>query len=199
MEMLPLAFTSGWASGLNAYATVLVLGLLGRFAGLEQIPAGLQRTDVLVIAAILAAIELVADKIPYVDSLWDTPSTIVRPIAGATIGALMAGAHGDLATITLAAVGGVTALLAHLTKASTRLAVNTSPEPFTNIAVSSTENVAVVGLLTLAAAYPVPIAILTGVILLAGIVLAIYLAARVRRGLRRVRAWWDARRSAAPA
>ena len=87
MEMLPAAFASGWASGINAWGTVLVLGVLGRFAGIEGIPAGFQRTDVLIIVAVLCAIELVVDKIPYIDSAWDTISTVIRPIAGAAIGA----------------------------------------------------------------------------------------------------------------
>ena len=94
MELLPLAFTSGWTSGINAYATVLLLGLLGRFAGIEEIPAGLQRIDVLITAAALTVIEFVADKIPYVDSVWDVVSTVVRPVAGAVIGALLAGGAG---------------------------------------------------------------------------------------------------------
>ena len=123
MEMLPAAFASGWASGINAWGTVLVLGVLGRFAGIEGIPAGFQRTDVLIIVAVLCAIELVADKIPYIDSAWDTISTVIRPIAGAAIGAIYAGATGDLATITLASVGGITALVSHLTKAGLRVAV----------------------------------------------------------------------------
>ena len=136
MELLPLAFTSGWTSGINAYATVLILGLLGRFAGIEEIPAGLQRTDVLIAAAALTLIEFVADKVPYVDSIWDVASTVVRPIAGAVIGALLAGNSGDLVTLTLAAVGGVTALVSHLVKAGLRLAINSSPEPASNIGAS---------------------------------------------------------------
>ncbi|MDO5682340.1 MAG: DUF4126 domain-containing protein, partial [Propionibacteriaceae bacterium] len=139
MEVLPLAFTSGWASGLNAYATVLALGLLGRFAGLDAVPEGLQRTDVLIIAGVLALIEFFADKIPYVDTIWDGLSTILRPVAGATIGALFAGAQGDLMTVGLAAVGGVTALISHVVKASLRMAINTSPEPVTNIGASVVE------------------------------------------------------------
>ena len=134
MEMLPAAFASGWASGINAWATVLVLGLIRRFSGIEGIPAGFERTDVLIVVGILCAIELVADKIPYIDSTWDAISTVIRPIAGAAIGALYAGANGDLAIITLASVGGITALVSHLTKSGIRLAVNTSPEPFTNVA-----------------------------------------------------------------
>ena len=91
MELLPLALTSGWTSGINVYATVLILGLLGRFAGIDEVPGGLQRTDVLIASAVLTAIQLVADKVPYVDSIWDRASTVVRPIAGAVIGASLAG------------------------------------------------------------------------------------------------------------
>ena len=187
MELLPLTFATGWASGLNAYATVLLLGLLGRFAHTGGIPEGFQRTDVLVVMAVLTLVEFVADKIPYVDSLWDTVSTVVRPVAGALIGALVGGAHGDLTTITLAAVGGVTALLSHVTKAGVRLAVNTSPEPVTNIGVSLGENVAVAGVVALAAAHPIPAAIVAGVILLVGLATLWLALSRVRTGWRALR------------
>ena len=99
-----MTFAAGWASGINAYATVFVLGLLGRFLGSEGVPAGFERTDVLIVMGVLALVEFVADKVPIVDSVWDVPSTVIRPIAGAVIGALIAGAQGDLVTITLAAV-----------------------------------------------------------------------------------------------
>ena len=88
-----MTFASGWASGINAYATVLVLGLLGRFAGTGGVPEGFQRTDVLIVMGVLALIEVVADKVPVLDSFWDVPSTVIRPIAGAVIGALIAGAR----------------------------------------------------------------------------------------------------------
>lgn len=185
MEVLPLAFTSGWASGLNAYATVLVLGLLGRFTGIEGIPEGLQRTDVLIVAGALAGLEFFADKIPYVDSIWDGLSTVVRPVAGATIGALLAGEQGDLTTVTLAAVGGVTALVSHLVKASLRLAINTSPEPVTNIGASVAEDTAAVGITVLAVLFPIAAAVIAGVLLLIGVLVAAWAFARVRRG-------WDA-------
>lgn len=187
MEVLPLAFTSGWASGINAWATVLVLGLLGRFAGMDGVPVGFQRTDVLIVMGVLAAVELVADKIPYLDSAWDTVSTVIRPIAGATIGALIAGQSGDLPTIALASVGGITALLSHLAKAGLRLAVNTSPEPVTNVAASTAEDVTLVGVLALAAAFPVAAAAIAGVLLLSALGLAAFLFSRVRRGWRAFR------------
>ena len=189
MEMLPAAFASGWASGINAWGTVLVLGVLGRFAGIEGIPAGFQRTDVLIAVGILCAIEVVADKIPYLDSVWDSVSTIVRPLAGAVIGALYAGASGDLATITLAAVGGVTALVSHLTKAGLRLAVNTSPEPFTNVAASAAGDVAVTGVATLVALAPVAAAVVVALLLIVGLVALFAIASRVRRGWAAMRRW----------
>lgn len=145
----------------------------------------------------LAIAELVADKIPYLDSAWDAVSTVIRPIAGATIGALIAGQTGDLPTIALAAVGGVTALLSHLSKAGLRLAINTSPEPVTNVAASTAEDVTLVGVLALAAAFPVAAAVIAGLLLLTAIVLAIFLFSRVRRGWRAFQAWREERRGTA--
>ena len=179
-----MTFASGWASGINAYATVLILGLLGRFAGTGGVPEGFQRTDVLIVMGVLALVEFVADKVPVIDSIWDVPSTVIRPIAGAVIGALIAGANGDLLTIALAAVGGVTALLSHLSKAGIRLAVNTSPEPVTNLGASVAGDVGVVGVTTMAALFPVPAAILAAILLIASIWLAVSLATKIRRGWR---------------
>lgn len=182
MDLFALTFASGWASGLNAYATVLVLGLLGRFAGVDAVPEGLQRTDVLIVVGILAVVEFVADKIPYLDSVWDAISTIVRPVAGATIGALIAGASGELPAVALAAVGGVTALLSHLVKAGLRLAANTSPEPVSNIGLSVTEDVAAVGVTSLAVVLPVVAAVVAAVLLIATLILAAVLLNRISRG-----------------
>ncbi len=190
MELLPLTFASGWASGVNAYATVLVLGLLGRFAHTGGIPEGFQRTDVLIVMAILTLVEFVADKIPYVDSAWDTISTVVRPIAGALIGALIAGASGDLLTVSLAAVGGVTALLSHLTKAGIRLAVNTSPEPVSNIGASLIGDVGVVGITTLATVAPMLAAGIVAVVMVAGFIVLWFAVSRIRRGWRAFRRWF---------
>ncbi len=190
MELLPLTFASGWASGINAYATVLILGLLGRFAHTGGIPEGFQRTDVLIVMAVLTVVEFVADKIPYVDSAWDTISTVVRPVAGALIGALIAGANGDLLTISLAAVGGVTALLSHVTKAGIRLAVNTSPEPVSNIGASLIGDVGVVGVTTLATMYPLLAAGIVGVLMIAGFIVLWFAVSRIRRGWIAFRRWF---------
>ena len=182
-----MTFAAGWASGINAYATVLVLGLLGRFLGVDSVPAGLQRTDVLIIMGVFAVIELVADKIPVVDSIWDVPSTVIRPVAGAAIGALMAGAQGDLWTITLASVGGLTALVSHLAKASIRLAANSSPEPVTNVGASLAGDVGVVGVSTLAVLYPAVAAVVAGILLIIMVILAIVLLRFARTGWRWLR------------
>ena len=191
MELLPLAFSAGWTSGINAYATVVILGLLGRFAGVEAIPAGLERTDVLIVAGVLTIVEFAADKIAYVDSIWDTISTFVRPVAGAVIGALLAGSNGDLVTLALASVGGVTALLSHLAKASLRLAINTSPEPVTNIGASLVGDVSVAGVAALAALNPVPAAFIAAILLVISLTVAVVVMKRVRRGWRAFRRWLD--------
>jgi len=186
-ELLPLVFTSGWASGVNAYATVLMLGLLGRFAGVDAVPAALERTDVLVAAAVMYALEFVTDKIPYVDSTWDAVHTAIRPTVGTVIGLLVAGEADSLSTAALAATGGATALASHLVKSGLRLAVNTSPEPASNIAVSVAEDVSVAGVIALVVAAPWVAAGIAAVLLVSGATLVVLLAARIRRALRRRR------------
>jgi len=91
MDTLPLAIANGWGCGISCYAVVLITGLVGR-SGAADTPEVLQRTDVLVAAAVLLAIEFVADKVPYVDSVWDSVHTVVRPAIAAGVGALVAGA-----------------------------------------------------------------------------------------------------------
>lgn len=182
-----MTFASGWASGLNAWATVLVLGLLGRFADAPEVPAGFQRTDVLVVMAVLALIELLADKIPLVDSTWDAVSTVIRPVAGAIIAALIAGQSGSLTTLALAGVGGVSALLSHLTKSGLRLAINTSPEPVSNVTASVANDISLVGVLAVAVQEPLVAAGIAAVLLIVGVVLVLLVMHHVRRGLAAVR------------
>ncbi|MER5614380.1 DUF4126 domain-containing protein [Streptomyces sp. NPDC002215] len=185
MSVLPLVFTSGWASGINAYAVALLLGLFGVTGLSDEVPASLQRTDVLVVAGVLFLCEVVADKIPYVDSVWDAVHTVVRPLAGAVVAALLAGESGSLPELAAAAIGGSTALMSHLVKAGTRMAVNSSPEPFSNIAVSIAEDLGVAGIVTFAIFHPVAAAAVAGTLLLLGIVVVAFLASRIRRYLRR--------------
>ena len=186
-ELVPWVFTSGWASGVNAYAVVLVMGLLGRLAGVAAVPAPLERTDVLVVAAVLFCVEAVADKIPYVDSTWDAVHTVVRPVVGAALGAMLAGDASSFEQAVAATAGGVTALASHAVKAGLRAAVNTSPEPASNIAVSTGEDVAVAGVVSLAAIAPWVAAGIAGVLLTAGVTVVLLLLSRVRRFRRRRR------------
>ncbi|MFF7299831.1 DUF4126 family protein [Streptomyces sp. NPDC008265] len=185
MSVLPLVFTSGWASGINAYAVVLLLGIFGATGLTDDVPASLQRTDVLIAAAILFLCEAVADKIPYVDSIWDAVHTVIRPLAGAVIGALLAGQSGSLSDLSAAALGGSTALASHFVKAGTRMAINSSPEPFTNVAMSIAEDLGVAGLVTFAIFYSVPAAIIAAVLLALGLAILVFLWSRIRRFLRR--------------
>ncbi|MEU9201715.1 DUF4126 domain-containing protein [Streptomyces sp. NPDC048332] len=185
MSVLPLVFTSGWASGINAYAVVLLLGVFGATGVTDEVPASLQRTDVLVVAGVLFLCEVVADKIPYVDSVWDTAHTVIRPLAGAVVAALLAGESGSLPELAAGAVGGSTALMSHLVKAGTRMAVNTSPEPFSNIAVSIAEDLGVAGVVTFAIFHPWIAASIAAVLLACGLVILVFLASRIRRFLRR--------------
>ncbi|MGW3648029.1 DUF4126 domain-containing protein [Streptomyces sp. NPDC000878] len=185
MSVLPLVFTSGWASGINAYAVVLLLGVFGATGLTDEVPESLQRPEVLVAAGVLFLCEAVADKIPYVDSMWDAVHTVIRPVSGAVVGALLAGQSGSLSDLAAGAIGGSTALASHAVKAGTRMAVNTSPEPFSNVIVSFAEDLGVGGIVTFAMFQPEAAAIIAGTLLLAGLVLLFFLVSRIRRFLRR--------------
>jgi len=189
--MLPvsLIFTSGVASGVNSYAVVLVLGLLGRFGHIAAIPAILERPSVLAAAAVLYIGQFVVGKIPMLDSVWDVAHTALRPVVGGAIGVIMAQqAHANpAATIAAAALGGGSALASHVVKTGVRVGVNTSPEPFSNIAASLLEDLGVAGLVTFAVFHPVTAAVLAAVALAVGITLFALLASRIRRAWHRRR------------
>lgn len=187
MSALAFVFSSGWASGLNCYLVVLVLGIADRVHDTAQVPNVLQRWDVLAAAAFFYAMEFVADKIPYVDSTWDAVSTAIRPTAGAVVGVLLAGQAQDLNGAVAAVVGGGSALLSHAVKTGARLAINSSPEPVTNIGASLTEDVAVLGVVWFAIQHPEAAAAIAAVLLVGGSVLLYLLAKAVRRGWRRWR------------
>lgn len=182
MDLVPLVFSSGWASGVNAYITVFLLGLLARFSDTAAVPAAFGRTDVLVAAGVMVLVELVVDKVPWIDSAWDTISTVVRPVVGSVVAFQLAGYAENVDQALLTALGGSTALASHSVKAGLRLAVNTSPEPFSNFAVSTAEDVGVVGVVALAMAYPWIALGVSATLLLTGIVLVVLLLRVVRRG-----------------
>ncbi len=192
VDLVPWVFTTGWASGVNAYAVVLVLGLLGRLAGVDAVPVALQRTDVLAAAALLYALEFVADKVPWLDSTWDAVHTAIRPTLGAAIGLLLAGDASTIDQALAAAAGGLTALASHAVKAGLRAAVNTSPEPASNVAVSVAEDVTVAGVMGLAIAAPWVAAAVAALLLGLGLTMVAFVASRVRRARQRRRERADA-------
>ena len=186
LNTLAIAMGSSWVSGINLYAAVATLGLLGRFAGLK-LPGDLGvLTSWWIIggALCLYTIEFVTDKIPVVDSAWDAVHTFIRVPAGAV---LAAGAFGDFdkgVQVLAFLVGGGLAFSSHGTKASARVAINTSPEPASNIAASVAEDFVAVGAVLLAWAYPV----LVIVLVLAGVVVSIVIVSRIVRYVRSLRA-----------
>ncbi|WP_134767550.1 DUF4126 domain-containing protein [Nocardioides sp. 1609] len=187
MDSLALTFSSGWASGVNAYLVVLVLGIGHRVGGVDGVPDSLARWDVLAVAGFLYAFEFVADKIPYIDSTWDAISTFIRPTAGAVIGLLLAGDADSVTQALNATVGGGTALASHLVKAGGRLAINSSPEPVTNVTASVVEDVVVLVLVALAIQHPVAAASIAAVLLVLGLGMLVLAIKVVRRGWRRMR------------
>jgi hypothetical protein len=190
-ELLPWVFTTGWASGINAYLVVLILGVAERFFHVTGVPSALGRTDVMVAAGVLFLLEMFADKIPYLDSMWDTAHTVIRPAVGATLGYLIGHESSSLEAAFGAATGGFSALAAHLVKAGTRAAVNTSPEPASNVLVSSAEDVTVAGVVSLAFLNPWIAAAIAAVILIVGAFLVVFLLKRLRRLRQRYDQWGE--------
>jgi hypothetical protein len=187
VESLAYVLTSGWASGINVYATILVTGLLGRYGGVEGVPDVLERNEILLPAAALFAVEFVADKIPYVDNVWDAVHTAIRPTLAAVLGALLAGEANDLGEAVAAVLGGTTALASHAAKASLRLAVNASPEPVSNIVLSLAEDSVVVAVLLLAVDHPWWALAAALVLLVGAASLGLFLIRRIRQFGQRLR------------
>jgi hypothetical protein len=183
--VVPLAF----ASGLNLYATVAVLGLSSHY-GLVTLPEQFRVFDnPIIITAALAMyiVEFFADKIPWFDSIWDAVHTVVRPLGGALVAVTAFGEASPAANALVALLGGSIAMTTHLTKAGTRAAANTTPEPFSNWALSLGEDVLAVGLSYVALQHPI-VALVVAVLLLAVIVFFASMILRfVRRRFRRMR------------
>ena len=147
LEALSLAMGTAWTSGINLYATVAALGIAGR-AEMINLPPDLQvlmHPAVIAVACIMYVIEFFADKVPYVDSGWDVLHTFIRVPAGAILAARSLGDMNPALELVALLGGGAIALAAHGTKATTRLAINASPEPFSNWFASVTEDLAVLG------------------------------------------------------
>ncbi len=181
-----IALTMGvaWASGINLYAAILMLGYMGSTGNID-LPPGLEIvTDpmVMVAAGLMYCVEFFADKIPGVDTGWDGISTFIRIPAGAILAAAAIGDVSQPAQLAAALVGGTLATGSHATKAGSRVLINTSPEPFSNWTASIGEDVAVIAGLWLALNNP----LLFIVLLILFILLAIWLLPRIWRGIRKV-------------
>lgn len=188
MELIPTAISAGYAAGLNAYGTVLLLGLLGR-AGFGEVPDELTKDSVLIGAGVLYAIEFITDKVPYLDSVWDVLHTAIRPAIGALIGVQFADLDQVTGAETFAAgsAGGTTALLSHGIKAGVRLGINTSPEPASNILMSLLEDAMAAGVIALTLKEPLVALAIVLVLLAIGIGLILFLRKRIKRALERRR------------
>ena len=155
-QLVALAATLGFASGLRLYAVLFIIGAAG-YLGWVELPTGLAvlaHPLVLAASGFMCFIEFFADKIPGVDSLWDLVHTLIRIPAGAALAASVFGDSSSATMLAAAILGGTLAAGSHLTKASSRAVINTSPEPFSNWGASLTEDVAVGALLWLAIAHP---------------------------------------------
>jgi len=177
---IPLAF----ASGLNLYATVAVLGLSSHF-GLVALPDQFRAFDnpiVIGVALVMYAVEFVADKVPWFDSVWDAVHTVIRPIGGAFVAVTAMAPASPAATVLAALLGGSVALTTHAAKASTRGVANTSPEPFSNWLLSFVEDVVAAGLSYIALSHPLVAATIAIVLLAAiGLFASIVIGALRRR------------------
>ncbi len=195
IQAIALMLGASWAAGINLYAAILVLGILGN-TGYAELPEGLALVEnplVLGVAGIMYFIEFFADKTPGVDSGWDAIHTFIRIPAGAmmAVGAASGMEVNQAVTLAAALLGGGVAATSHFTKAGTRLMINTSPEPVTNWIASFTEDLAVIGGLWAALTYPWVFIIM----FIAFMVLAIWLLPKIWRAIkliaRKIRNWFS--------
>lgn len=183
LPALALAAALAWGAGLRLYLVIFVFGLLGRL-GWWPLPENLEvlaHPAVLVASGFMSVVELAADKIPWVDSAWDAVNTFIRIPAGAALAAAVFGDSGAAWTLAAALLGGTLTATTHFAKSGTRAAVNTSPEPFSNIAVSLGEDAGVVGGLWLALAHPLVFLLALAVFLVAAVLLLRVIARGVKR------------------
>lgn len=185
LETLAVALGFATLAGINLYLVVLVTGLainLGWVDVSSTYPELLVLGEpaVLAVAGTLFALEFFSDKVPWVDSLWDAVHTLVRPVGGALLAIQTLGPTEPAFGVIVALLAGGTTLVAHSFKAGTRLAINTSPEPVSNVAASTTEDVAVIGGLLLMAANP----LLAGAVFLVFIGTSLYLAPKLMRRMK---------------
>ena len=189
LSTLALAMGASWVSGINLYAAVGTLGLLGRFAGLK-LPGDLEVVTnwwVIGVALGMYAVEFVADKVPLIDSAWDAVHTFIRVPAGAVLAAASFGDFDKGVQVIAFLIGGGLAFSSHGAKAATRAAINTSPEPASNIAASLAEDVVAVGSIILAWLFPVAVIVLVVIAVIVSIVLVPRIVRYMRAVISRLR------------
>ena len=185
------AMGAGWSSGISVYGVVALVGVAGRSGWIEA-PSLVERWWVIALAAVLFIVEFVIDKIALLDSAWDSVHTLIRPAVG---GYLMSTATDtQLSVPALAASGVLLALSSHTAKASTRLVVNASPEPVSNVVVSFGEDGIVLAVMALALSRPEWAIVLVALLTVGSVVVAVLFYRIARRLARRFRP----RRRAAP-
>jgi hypothetical protein len=184
--LITLGRTLGFsfAAGLNLYATVAVLGLASRYGWVDLPPqfAVFDNTYVIVAALVMYAIEFIADKVPWVDTLWDGIHTAIRPLGGALIAVATLGEASPTVEGLVALMGGAVAASTHVTKAGTRAIANASPEPFSNWILSLAEDAFVLGLGWLTLTYPVAAFVICVLLLM---LIAVFFVVLVRAARRR--------------
>lgn len=188
-HLVALAAALGWAAGIRLYAVLFIVGGLG-YLGWIPLPGGLSALAhpyVLAASGFMFAVEFLADKVPGVDSAWDVVQTFIRIPAGAALAASVFGDTSAVAALAAAILGGTLAAGSHLTKAGGRMAINTSPEPFSNWSASFGEDLAVGVVLWLAWAYPLVALAVIGVLVLLMIWLIPKLARMIGRLFARLR------------
>jgi hypothetical protein len=188
VETLGLALGAGFSSGLNLYATLATLGLLQRF-GIIHLPPSLQILShpwVLGIAIALYTVEFLADKIPYVDTIWDAIHTLIRPPAAALLAYSASGGAPPEWRWGAALLAGGVGLTSHGTKAAARAAANTSPEPFSNWALSFGEDVLAVWLTWMATVHPAAAIVIASLLSALAIFMLYHLFRFLRRSLKRL-------------
>jgi hypothetical protein len=186
---LGTAITSSFSAGISMYGVIAALGIAGRLDAIDAPPI-LERPAVIGLALLLFAAELVIDKLPVLDTVWDTVHAVLRPIAGAVI--LGATPDQELPVVVAAAIGAGLAFTSHSAKSATRLLVNTSPEPASNVLVSTLEDGLVAGLMALAFANPEVALAVTLVLVVVALALIVVAWRLVRRVHRRFRGRGDA-------
>ena len=184
LQTLSLAVGAAWLSGIRLYALVATLGLLGKFGSLA-LPSTMQVLEnpwVIGVSSALFIIEFVADKVPVVDSVWDAVHTFIRIPAGAVLAAAAFGDYDPTVKVVAGLIGGTLAFGSHATKATTRAAVNTSPEPASNVAVSLVEDVYAFGSTLAAVFFPILLLVIVAV----GVIIALFMLPRLAKFAKKI-------------